>query len=252
MPIPAATLWRDDEFGTAVLSEYSERVRLDFDENPFLKVLKVAAGIVHGSNPFAACLVDMIVRPRARVATPVDLQAILDSRNKTSTPVRMRGGYKDAALALRSVKEPNSYLAERLAEQLDPKMEWPVVIHLSGLELIKDPESPCGLSFQFTPGTRAFHAPILLAGSGHFDNALVDRETGLPTRIEGAGRYFYSTEEGLARMYLGRGSSIDTIWNELGHSQVDGRVVLVDNSVPSEEVAEYIARLDAATELLES
>jgi len=54
VPIPAAKLWRDDEFGTAVLSDYNERLQKDFGENPFLKIYKVAAGIVHGSNPFAA------------------------------------------------------------------------------------------------------------------------------------------------------------------------------------------------------
>lgn len=251
VPIPAAQLWRDDEFGAAVLSEYNERVRLDFNENPFLKVFRVPAGVVHGSNPFAVCLVDMMVRPEVRIATLVDLQAILDSRHRTSSPVDMRGGYKDAAFALRSVKEPNSYLAERLTEQLDPETEWPVVIYLSGLALAKDPESPCGLAFRFTEETRYFHAPILGEESGHFDDAAMDRSTGLPVRLGGTERYFYSIQEGLARVYVGRGSSIDTIWDELGNSQVDGRVVLVDNSVPSDKMAEYLGQLDGAIGLLE-
>ena len=211
----------------------------------------MAAGIVHGSNPFAVCLVDMIVRPQVRVATPVDLQTLLDSRGKTSVPVRMRGGYKDSAFALRSVKEPNSYIAEMFVEQLDPKMEWPVCIYLSGLELIKDRDSPCGLGFKFTPETRAFHAPVLAEKSGHFDNDAIDRTTGLPTSIDGTGRYFYGMDEGLARLYLGRGSSLDTIWEELGNSQVDGRVVLVENSVPPEKLAEYVERLDSARDLLD-
>lgn len=251
VPVPAAEIWVEDEFGKAVLDEYNERVRLDYDENPFLKVFKVAGGIVHGSNPFATCLVDMIVRPAVRVATPPDLQAILMARQKASALVQIRGGYKDAALVLRSVKEPNSYIAEKFVEQLDPKTEWPVVIYLSGLQLVKDPKSPCHLSFEFTSQTRAFSAPMLKEKSGHFDDAQVDGPTGLPTRLGGTGRYFYGTEEGLARLYLGRGSSIDTIWDELGNSQADGRVCFVDNAVRPDKVSEYVKAIDVATDLLE-
>ncbi|MHC5033965.1 MAG: hypothetical protein ACYTFZ_02910 [Planctomycetota bacterium] len=250
VPVPAAELWHEDKFGEAVLDEYNERVRLDFDENPFLKIFKVAAGIIHGSNPFAVCLVDMIVRPQVRVATLADLQAILDARDKTSRPIKMRGGYKDAALALRTVSEPNVYLGDRLKEQLPPHVHWPVVISLSGLELVKDPASPCGLAFELTPRTQAHHAPILDASSGHFSDSLVDRATGLPKAIEGTGRYFYSMNKGLARLYLGRGSSIDTIWEELGSSQVDGRVVFVNNAITSERLSEYIRRLDDAVKLV--
>lgn len=251
VPVPRAQVWGDDQFGTAVLTEYNERVRRDFDENPFLRVFKSAGGVVHGSNPFGTCLVDMIVRPAVRVATPPDLQAILLARGQTASTIEIRGGYKDVALVLRSVKEPNSYIAERLVEQLDPKIEWPVAVYLSGLKLVKDPKSPCSLSFKFTSETRALHAPILDSKSGHFDDAHVDGATGLPTRIGGTGRYLYSTTEGLCRLYLGRGSSIDTIWDELGNSQADGRVAFIDNAVPPEKVSEFVAGLDAAAKLLE-
>jgi len=251
LPVPAAEVWVEEEFGSAVLAEYQERVRLDFDENPFLKVFKLAGGIVHGSNPFGVVLVDMIVRPAVRVATPPDLQAILVARRQAAALVEIHGGYKDAALALRSVKEPNSYLAENLRRQLPARMEWPVVVYLSGLRLVKDPLSPCSLSFELTSKSRYFSAPILDEKSGHFDDANVDGPTGLPAKMAGTARYFYSTEEGMSRVYLGRGLSIDTIWDELGNSQADGRVVFCDNSVPPELISDYIKRLDAATALLE-
>lgn len=250
IPVPSAYLLGDDEFGTAVLAEYSTRVREDFKDNPALKVIKVGGGVVHGSNPFVVCLVDMVVRPHYRVATPVDLQAILASRGKSTFPEKMRGGYKDAALVLRTVSYPNVYIAQKLAGQLDTKMEWPACIFLSGLEVISDPESPHGLCFKFTRNTRAFHAPVLESPSGHFSNASVDPATGLPKEITGEGRYFYGMPEGLARFYLGRGSSLDTIWDELANSQADGRIVIVDNTAPSEVVADYIRRLDKATSVL--
>jgi len=251
VPMPSADLWRDDDFGASVLAEYNDRARREFDDHPFLKIFKVSAGVVHGSNPFAVCLVDMIVRPQVRVATLVDLQAILDSKGRVASSVPLRGGYKDAALALRSIKQPNTYLAEHLAEQLGARFEWPAVLQLSGLALVKDAKSPCGLSFEVTDQTRAFHAPVLLEASGHFSNDLVDRTTGLPERIEGAGRYFYGVEGGLSRIYLGRGSSIDTIWDELGNSQADGRVVLVDNRVPPKKLGAYVAKLDEAVRALD-
>jgi hypothetical protein len=251
VPVPSAYLLGDDEFGTAVLSEYANRVRTDFHDNPALKILKTAGGVVHGSNPFAVVLVDMIVRPRYRVATPVDLQAILASRGKSTFPDKMRGGYKDAALVLRSVSYPNVHIAQKLGGQLDTKMEWPACIFLSGLEIVNDPESPHGLCFKFTRHARSFHAPVLESPSGHFDNASIDPTTGLPKEITGAGRYFYGMPEGLARFYLGRGSSLDTIWDELANSQADGRIVIVDNTAGSEVVADYIRRLDKATSVLD-
>jgi hypothetical protein len=251
VPVPSAYLLGDDEFGTAVLAEYATRVRNEFNDNPALKILKMGGGVVHGSNPFAVCLIDMIVRPRCRVATPVDLQAILASRGKSSFPEKMRGGYKDAALVLRTVSYPNVYIAQKLGGQIDVKMERPVCIFLSGLQLVNDPESPCGLCFKFTRDTRAFSAPVLDSPSGHFDNANVDPATGLPKSISGEGRYFYGMPEGLARFYLGRGSSLDTIWDELANSQADGRIVIVDNTAKSEVVADYIRRLDKATGVLE-
>lgn len=251
IPVPSAYLLGDDEFGTAVLSEYTTRLRDEFNDNPVLKVIKMKGGVVHGSNPFAVCLIDMIVRPKYRVATPVDLQAILASRDKSAFPEKMRGGYKDAALVLRSVREPNTYIAQKLAGQLDPKMEWPVCVFLSGLMIANDAESPHDLIFRFTRDTRAFHAPVLESPSGHFDNASVDPRTGLPKAIAGAGRYFYSMPEGLARFYLGRGSSLDTIWDELANSQADGRIVIVNNFAPSDKLADYIRRVDRAVRRLE-
>ncbi len=55
---------------------------------------------------------------------------------------------------------------------------------------------------------------------------------------------------GLARLYIGRGWSVDSIWDELANSQPDGGVVIADNAVPPQKVAEYISLLDAATGVL--
>jgi hypothetical protein len=251
VPVPAADLWREDEFGAELLSQYHERVRRDYDNNPALRVFKVAAGIVHGSNPFAVCLVDMIVRPKVRVATPVDLQAVVDSEGKAAEPVKLRGTYHDMALVLRSVRDPNGYLAQRLNEQVGLKTSLPALVFLSGLRLVNDPDSPYGLSFRLTEHSQVVSAPVLKEKSGHFDNSVVDRKTGLPSRIEGSQRYYYGGEDGLTRLYLGRGYALDTIWDELVNSQPDGRVVLVDNEVPAVSVSQYLERLDEATDLLQ-
>jgi len=242
---------RDNQFGADILSRYYDRVITDYDDNPNLRIFVTGDGVVCGSNPFACVLIDSIVRPQFRLATPVDLQAIADSQGKVADPLSLRGFYKDVALALRSVNEPNGYQAERLSAQVGLKMELPVLIWLSGLELVRDTRSPCQLSFKVTKETHYYTAPILKEPSGHFSDNMVDRKTGFPTAIRGEGRYFYSTDEGLCRVYVGRGGSIDTIWDELSNSQPDGRIVLVDNRAPSHKLPQFLAHLDEAQKYLE-
>ena len=250
VPVPAVDLLRGDEFGTAVLSEFHDRVRLDYDNNPHLRIFKSAAGLVQGSNPFAICLLDMILRPALRVATPADLQAAFDAEAKSPNPPNLRGCYKDCGLVLRSIGEPNSYLAQRLNEQVGLKTPLPVVILLSGLALVKDQQSPYSLGFKLTENSIYFSSPVMLAKSGHFDNDAVDKATGLPTSLGGAERFFYAMQDGLARLYIGRGWSVDSIWDELSNSQPDGGAVIADNAVPPRKVADYVNLLDRATGLL--
>lgn len=248
--VPKVGFLRDDAFGEAVLSEYHDRVRRDFAGHEALKVLKTAGGVVHGSNPFAAVLIDMIVRSEFRVAAPADLQAAHDAEKKSESAPNLRGCYKDTALVLRSVSEPNSYLAEQLNGQIGLKTKLPAVICLTGLELVADKESPLGLSFELTEDALYFSAPLMERESDHFDNSAVERATGLPEELGGSERYFYSTEEGLCRLYVGRGWSLDSIWDELPNSQPDGRIVLVDNAVPPPKMAKYLAYMDAANKFL--
>ncbi len=251
VPVPAVDLLRADDFGRAVLAEYHGRVRKDFDNNPHLRVFKATPAGVQGSNPFAVCLLDMVLRPELRVATPSDLQAAFDDESHTPNPPNLRGCYKDCGLVLRSIGEPNSYIGQRLNEQVGLKTALPVVIFLSGLELVKDDHSTFGLNFKLTADSVYFTCPTMLEKSGHFDNSEVDKATGMPTTTRGTKRYFYTMQSGLARLYIGRGWSVDTIWDELGNSQPDGGVVVADNAVPPQKVAEYISRLDAATDVLE-
>ena len=271
MPIPRGDVWRVDDFGMQLLKEYADRVRQDYDNNPVLKIFKPSGGIVRGSNPFAVVLVDMIVRPNARVATPADLQAILDSLDAAADPPRVQGAYNDAALVLRTVQEPNSYIGQRLRIQAALKLRqgrdlliglakgerpgtsgfpFPAVFPLSGLKLVKDSGSPHGLSFDLTEESRFFTAPVLMEKSGHFDDVDVNRTSGLPEALRGSGRYCYCTDRGLTRLYLGRGGSIDTIWDELDNSQADGCVVLMDNAVAPEKISQYVSYLDHGLDVL--
>jgi hypothetical protein len=250
VPVPAVDLLKGDEFGTAVLAEYHDRVRADFANNPHLRILKTVGALVEGSNPFAVCLLDMILRPQLRAATPADLQAVLDAESRGADAPDLRGSYKDCGLVLRSIGEPNGYLAERLNEQVGLKTPLPVVILLSGLRVVKDDQSPYGLGFQLTENSVYFTAPVMLQRSGHFDNLAVDRSTGIPTALGGTERYFYAMQDGLARLYIGRGWSLDSIWDELVNSQPDGGVAVADNAVPPSKVADFIGLLDKATAIL--
>ncbi len=250
VPVPAVQMLRADDFGRAVLAEYHDRVRKDFDNNPHLRIFKATPAGLQGSNPFAVCLLDMILRPELRAATPSDLQAAFDAESKVADAPNLRGCYKDCGLVLRSIGEPNSYLGQHLSDQVGLRTALPVVIFLSGLKLVKDDHSSFGLNFELTDESVFFTCPTMLEKSGHFDNSEVDRATGMPVTTRGTERYFYTMQGGLARLYIGRGWSVDSIWDELANSQPDGGVVIADNAVPPQKVAEYISLLDAATGVL--
>jgi hypothetical protein len=252
VPVPAVDLLRGDDFGRALLSEYHDRVRKDFDNNPHLRIFKAVSGGLQGSNPFAVCLLDMILRPQLRTATPSDLQAAFDAESRIPDAPNLRGSYKDCGLVLRSIGEPNSYLAQGLSEQVGLRTALPVVIFLSGLELVKDDHSSYGLSFKLTEDSVFFTCPVMEEKSGHFDNSEVDKATGMPTSLHGTERYFYTMQGGLARLYIGRGWSVDTIWDELANSQPDGGVAIADNAVQPQKVASYLSLLDTATESLKA
>ena len=217
------------EFGQAVLKEYEGRAKADYCNQKALNVLSYSGeeGIVNGSNPFAAVLVNQIVQPKLHVATQADLERILKS-----VSLALQGIYEDSGLVLRSEGEPNSYLARNLYTQIkerNKKQKLPVMIPLAGLELVNDQNSPHGLAFNLKEKAEIIHAPEL----GHKNNGKKFQEVnerGLPIFGKNGNRTLSTRNSGLSRLYLDRGLDLGSRGAYLADSDDGGRVVVVDGS----------------------
>ena len=211
------------DFGKAALKEYKGRVRAEYDKNKALNVLYFRDNVVKGSKPYAAVLMNQVLGEEGiRVATPADLQRILDTE-----ALDWRGTYEDAALVLRSEAEPNSYLARNLTKQIRERNgneRMPVIIPLVGLELERDSDAPDGLAFKLKEDAEIIYAPILNK-KGNFSSRDVDRKTGLPKELGNGERYQFVIDSGLSRLTLYWIKRLAADWGDLKASGVDGRIV---------------------------
>src|SRR3989338_4737155 len=167
-----------------------------------------------GSNSFYVTAVDDYFRANAlkiRTASQKDLEDIL--RNNL---LQLKGQYEDTALVLRSQKDPNKYLAQHLANQLNPS--YPLMIPLNGLTLIKDDKSPHKYSFQLTDKTKLIHAPVLNSESEQRFNETDDN--GLPKNLGNGTRTLYtrSDKSGLSGLYMNRNLDLNSSNENLAYS----------------------------------
>ena len=224
--VPQANFLEGD-FGKAVLKEYSERVKSDYDSVKDLKVLSYEDNVVKGSNPFAVVLVNQIVSKEGlRTAKPSDLEQIL-----RKNVLNLEGFYEDSALVLRNTEEPNKYLAENLMEQIkkrDSKQKLPVMIPLTELELAKDSNSWYKLSFKLKENAEIIYAPILNEKTESFYSKDIDEKIGLPGKLNKFGdRTLYTRNAGLSGFYLNWDLNLDCRDDNLaGFDGGGGRVVL--------------------------
>ena len=234
--VPKYLFLRGD-FGKAVLEEYNGRVQSDYKNNYILRVLSYndQSNIVEGSNPFAVVLVNQILSQEGlRTAPQADLERILKTQ-----ALNLSDHYEDSGIVLRSENDPeyaiNDHLARNLNKQIksrDPKVQYPVMIPLNGLELQEDSNSEYGLSFILADETQIIYAPILKK-DGRFSSKDIDENTGLPTRTrsDDGERYLCTKQDGLSGLCLNWGLYLNSHWNYLDDSNSDGRVVVVSDAV---------------------
>jgi hypothetical protein len=210
--------------GEEILREYKGRAEKDFGGAKVLNVLNYKDGVVRGSNPFAAALIGQIVRDAGlHIATPVDIQKTLDMGDSLG----IRGNhYVDMGLVLRSTEESNSSLAKHLADQLKARglVEYPVMIPLASVEIVRDADSKYGLSFKLCEDASVFHAPVLNKG-GNF--TYVDPKTGIPMETCDEGRTLYARDSGLSRFRVNDYLDLNASGDGLNGSSPDGRVAVV-------------------------
>ncbi|MBI4153335.1 hypothetical protein HY497_02330 [Candidatus Woesearchaeota archaeon] len=212
--------------GKVIFAEYQGRASKDFGDADALNALDYNNGVIRGSNPFAVALIGQIVRDSGlHVATPADIEKSL----RAGDILGIRGNhYVDTGLVLRSEEEPNSYLAQNLAEQLRARgtVEYPVMVPLSGVELVRDSGSSCGLAFKLRDDAEVVPAPVLNKDSNFTTD--VDQKTGLPTETCSEGnRIFYTRTSGLSRLNVDDVLSLDAYSNDLNNSYPGGRVAVV-------------------------
>ena len=175
-----------------------------------------------GSNPFYVITVNDYFRSNkspTRTASPLDLEQALKSG------IELKRHYEDSALTLRNTKNPNKYLAKDLAGQLKAT-NYPLMIPLKGLTLIKDSKSPHNYSFKLTDETEIIYSDKLKRGNNIKKFNETD-EHGLPIFDYQGTRTFYTRDSGLSRVCLGGDLGLDSNVGNVADSNSGGRVVLV-------------------------
>ena len=169
--------------------------------------------VAKGSNSYIATGVDMFCKTQLqdyRIARQADLETNLQM---------FKDFYIDSGLALRSLKDPNKDKARHLYNQLK-SVDFPVWIDLKGLTLDSN------LNFNLTDESIYKKAECL-----NWENGTKYSKTddyGLPKeKDESSTRQIWTTNKGLARCFLDRGSNLYSGFEGLDGSGDDGRVVLV-------------------------
>ena len=206
-----------------------------------------------GSTPFLSARIDTLVRPLGLRTTnlrdlsrPEVMQMIKDNH------------YADAPiLVLRTTKdsyERNQSLINQLTQQIEEangKLELPVMISGFDVQPSETPQQGYGINiiprtdFTAIPDERLAHKN----NRKRFTN--VD-DLGLPIFDKNGTRTFYTRNQGLSRLYLGRNLDLDSGIGDLSYSDSDGRVVVVSaegtegaNSTLQQHLAKLNQQADA-------
>lgn len=212
-------------FRRQVLNEYYSLVQSEYQNASALQKLSFAYKVVKGSNPFVFVLLDRVLQNHGKwVARPIDLEKALEKG-----VINLNGTYGDSGLVLRSVSNPNEYLANNLATQVKSKGYTvgrdTVMIPLAGLRLAYDVNSPHNLSFQLTDSSEIIYAPQLnKTNQGKKFNHT--NEQGLPVFEGGGSRTLYSNENGLCRLFRDWNLDLCAGYEDLAYSNSGGRVIV--------------------------
>ena len=230
----------EGKFGEEIFNEARARAFEKYNSAPSLLTPFYQGGVVRGSNPFYAVLVNEVLRNNKlnlHTATPADIGICINLRGWGIG----HDCYIDTALVLSSVTNPynqdNLSLAKDLAAQIEHRLGKQLelsVMPLNGFDL-KNDNNKYGLGLVLREDAEIVHSPILRE-SGKFYTKDIDKNTGLPTKVGEKGNIsFYSDPFGLFR--LGMESNFDGFslnvrsgsnW-ALNDSSGLGRIILIEN-----------------------
>ena len=209
-------------FGGEQGREINDSIRGDYVDFAVLQIGDYSKGVIEGSNSFYVVAVGERLPAGVSVATQANLEYAM-----TIDAMDFRRIYVDTGLVLRT-EEPNSYLARNLMEQVKARgrKKMPVMIPLKGCTLERDQSSPCGLSFKLKEDAEIIYSRVLNK-EGNFSSTDINSRSGLPEKLNGGNRFFWSRTKGLSRLYLGRYLNFVSGCDDLADSGGDGRVVIV-------------------------
>lgn len=211
----------EGDFGKKVLNEYKLRMA-GYGDNPVLDKFTFD-GIVKGSNPYMAVLMDTILKKyNMHVATPKDVDEVIQ-RNLLD----LRNCYEDMAFVLYSETDPNSYLSQKLVNQIGKNnLQFPSFIPWNGLELAIDPNAPNGLAFRLKNRSFVIPSPEL-SKSNNEKKFLKTDEYGRPEFNTNGNRTLYCEDSGLRVFVRNWDLDLGARSGGLVCSGADGRVIAV-------------------------
>ena len=227
----------------AFLEEYNVRVKENYNDNKNLKVLFYDNSLVKGSNAFAPILVNQILENQGyRTATLSDIEQTL----RDGDTLDIKGNYYvDLGIVLRSRGNPNSYLANNLADQIENrkiKLNNPLYIPSSSLELICDDRSKdYGLSFKSKENAEIIEAPQFIIENDRKKFSKTN-EKGFPIFDENGSRRIWTRKDGLCGLSLGRNLGLYSDDDDLADSGDDGRVVVVSGEATHASLPNILAK----------
>lgn len=210
--------------------EIDASIKKDYKDFPVMQIGNYSEGKVRGSSPFYVVGVQSKLPFGVRVATQGDLEIAM-----RVGALNFSGTYEDTGLVLRNKDNPNSYLARNLMgqikERLGKKAKMPVISPLYEMELVKNQDSPHGLSFKLKDDAEIIYDPILNESNGSkFTSENVDVKTGLPIKVGSGNRTLWTRDSGLSKLCLGGDLDLYSYFDSLEDSYVYGRVVLVSTA----------------------
>ncbi|MEK6915607.1 MAG: hypothetical protein AABW89_03650 [Nanoarchaeota archaeon] len=217
----------EGDFGGEVLAKYNELVQQKYGDNPMLKKFTRHDGIVKGSNPYSfVAMNEVLSKYGGRLAHPAEIDFIIQEGM-----LPLRGQYEDMALVLRSVAEPNLYLAQRLSQQLGENgitfsNENPTMIPLRSLDLVVDTRAPQKLAFTIKDPSAVVAAPKL-AHSNNGRKFFYSDNNGLPIFDENGDKTLYTENDGLRVLFRYWGLYLVARYADLTDDVADGRVVYI-------------------------
>src|SRR3989338_9572707 len=225
----------EGNFGKEIFNEAREIALGKYHSAPSLLTPFYQGGVVRGSNPFYAVLVNEVLRNNKlnlHTATPADIGICINLRGWGIG----HDCYIDTALVLSNVTNPynqdNLSLAKDLAAQIEHRLGKQLelsVMPLNGFDL-KNDNNEYGLGLVLREDAEIIHSDVLNR-QGKFDQKDINTETGLPREVrrevrrEGS-RYLYTRSEGLSRLCVNDNLNLNACWYNFGDSDDSGRVVI--------------------------